>query len=1072
MAEFSKILNWRLKVKKTERSALALILILVIVITTFSSGCITCKRSATTGSGLFSEVTVCENVDPQTSQPLDKTAVFPVDFETIFCAVKLNKAPSNTEIKVQWFDNSNKLLLEKVVKTQGTRYVAFSLQRATDNPFTAGNYAVKLFANGKLQTTVSFVVGSADVYSAKDRGADNPIIDGSEDGGQSQVTPWAEAPVVTLQQVAPNNFDLPAEEMEKTATPGEETIIAEDGMELVIPAGAVSVDTRVVVKEFTESPPLTTPEEAADLPEAVGISRVYDFGPDGTKFSLPVQITIPYDAAVLPPDIDEKNISLAYFNGQNWVAIGGQVDTARHTVSIRTMDFPGIAFMAVATYVGLAVATTVIAGAIYVIEQKAYGWLKGEPTDKGEAYKYVTPEDSVVKSYAEKAQFWAKVDGAYKYYPLSDPLDSTKPNPQLAAIFETFKTQPQALPQLVFGKNQEDKVTYVKGGNTYHPWSMPWRFFWRGMKDECATCANSYTSVFAGFGIPAKSVSGTVINEDGVRAPHVWTEVMFGDEMYYIDNEGLIEPLEKVVQRDKLVRDQMWDKDSQRPYDPAWWLDLPPTYVLAAHVDNPVIKPGSWTTLTVTILPAKLTTVTALPATKITVDGNDKGSTDSGGFFSTEYTMPEDAKGPRTIVVRAPDLGLSKVIEVTAPWIQVTVTPKQVQLPGKVTAAVTVLPKGETPLEVTVFGQAYTGKTNANGSANIGIPVPEQADPGPNTLIVRATDLDVDAEDSFTLAAAIKLDADTLYDTYKQGDALIINVRVSPPRVTAIELEGIADSRCQTDEDGFAFIDRVINKDATPKLYTLRVLAPQFVGVFTDVSFKVIAASTVADSLPLPTIDYFSASPTTITAGETCTLRWSVSNATRVRLDGVDVAATSSRTGTLNSTHTFELMATNAAGLSVNQLVKVTVVAKTTPTTPITPTTPSTPTTPTTPTAPTTPAIGATRQRVEYCSGSSGPIAYKCNEIKLANGDWVLNGIKTYYSCSPSNPIASTETYVNGKANGPKRDYDTNGKLTYASEYVNNVQVKYSIYDTNHNCVMEIGTLTGGTWKKVFPKCP
>ena len=106
----------------------------------------------------LSEATICKSVDSTTMQPIERADVFSPDFDIIYCSAKLSNAPPNTEVKAQWFDNNNQQLLEKAVTADGTRYVAFSIERATPASFTTGNYAVKLFLNGKEQVTVPFKI--------------------------------------------------------------------------------------------------------------------------------------------------------------------------------------------------------------------------------------------------------------------------------------------------------------------------------------------------------------------------------------------------------------------------------------------------------------------------------------------------------------------------------------------------------------------------------------------------------------------------------------------------------------------------------------------------------------------------------------------------------------------------------------------------------------------------------------------------------------------------------------------------------------------------------------------------
>jgi len=85
--------------------------------------------------------------------------------------------------------------------------------------------------------------------------------------------------------------------------PISEMITADDGGEIVtqgasinIPAGALSEDTEITVDVIL----------ATDVPEAENVaSLIYDFGPDGTTFSTPVELTIALNGSV-PSGMEAK----------------------------------------------------------------------------------------------------------------------------------------------------------------------------------------------------------------------------------------------------------------------------------------------------------------------------------------------------------------------------------------------------------------------------------------------------------------------------------------------------------------------------------------------------------------------------------------------------------------------------------------------------------------------------------------------------------------------------------------------------------------------------------------------
>jgi hypothetical protein len=101
-------------------------------------------------------------------------------------------------------------------------------------------------------------------------------------------------------------------------------LIAADGrVRLDVPPGAVSTETTITVDPVT-----TYPE-----PERVVAGTVFDFGPDGTQFANPVQLTIQYDVAGIPTGVAEGDLRLLHRVGDNWVVVpGSSIDVTQHTV--------------------------------------------------------------------------------------------------------------------------------------------------------------------------------------------------------------------------------------------------------------------------------------------------------------------------------------------------------------------------------------------------------------------------------------------------------------------------------------------------------------------------------------------------------------------------------------------------------------------------------------------------------------------------------------------------------------------------------------------------------------------
>ncbi len=118
-----------------------------------------------------------------------------------------------------------------------------------------------------------------------------------------------------------------------TATGG----IVEDisGAKVEIPANAVLRDT---VVRITEVAPAKVPPMPPD--KVLPSQKVWEFEPDGTRFSKPVKITLPY------PDpsgtsIDPTKLRIFYWDPYEvaWLPVGGKVDTANKTVTAEVNHF-------------------------------------------------------------------------------------------------------------------------------------------------------------------------------------------------------------------------------------------------------------------------------------------------------------------------------------------------------------------------------------------------------------------------------------------------------------------------------------------------------------------------------------------------------------------------------------------------------------------------------------------------------------------------------------------------------------------------------------------------------------
>jgi hypothetical protein len=103
---------------------------------------------------------------------------------------------------------------------------------------------------------------------------------------------------------------------------------ADSRADVVIPPGALA------------DPVLVTVEPATSSPAGVLAETAYDFGPDGTLFSIPATVSIAYEPANLPPGTFASDLYLARAAADFWVpAASSTVDSLDYTVSAPVTHF-------------------------------------------------------------------------------------------------------------------------------------------------------------------------------------------------------------------------------------------------------------------------------------------------------------------------------------------------------------------------------------------------------------------------------------------------------------------------------------------------------------------------------------------------------------------------------------------------------------------------------------------------------------------------------------------------------------------------------------------------------------
>ena len=127
----------------------------------------------------------------------------------------------------------------------------------------------------------------------------------------------------------------PLSEKKETVGKSGGTVDLGDGTKVEIPAGALDIDTEIVIKR---QPDYTPAFENTTYLTATGIVR--EFGPAGLVFNKDVTIVIPYDEDELPAGVDEEDLHLYFWDGANWQPVGNEVvDTVNNTITVTVNHF-------------------------------------------------------------------------------------------------------------------------------------------------------------------------------------------------------------------------------------------------------------------------------------------------------------------------------------------------------------------------------------------------------------------------------------------------------------------------------------------------------------------------------------------------------------------------------------------------------------------------------------------------------------------------------------------------------------------------------------------------------------
>lgn len=650
-------------------------------------------------------------------------------------------------------------------------------------------------------------------------------------------------PVAAMKKAAPNDLGLGGITVAETAVPGKGALVFNNGLRLWVPGDAVSTDTAVTVRQYTELPDSLVSEKE-DALEAIAVSGIYDLGPDGVSFAKPVKVTMVYDEELLPPGADENNIGPVYWDGKNWVPLEREIDTETNTVTFMTGSFPGIATVLI---FGLKVAWPVALG-IKAVLVPVIGWsglniarwaIK-DPLYHGKASEYITPNDPVVQKWADMIRL-SPEDNAFGETSMKD----IAANP---ALMQQILTKGHGVFRFYDGNGYKYPV-YQKD---WWPddWQKPADYFNNGMKGDCKNVANAMVSIFRHYGLDAKCVDGYT---GGVR--HGWAELSIGGKVYYIGANAELMPLDDAIEELKLERPAnddgkgfMWDENGQKTYDLDWWDN---SFSITISTDK--TYPGGEVETRFVFKPGRVHNI------QIALEG-------PGNYKADYEAATNEETGLAVITLPIPGSALPGIYKITAndaEWKQTSfttfyvnelrldayVSPETVTWQDSVNVNIQLSHRIITPVILSVLPGNLV--TNVQGIASYSFTVPDDAEPGRHTITVSAPELGIFSEVSYEVAFPALMDVYIAPATAPQGGTITVYISIDPPMATGIQFEGFLGSSA-TGPDGTAAIQLDIPANADPGNYQLTVMAPE-AGLFGFGEYTVTKAINTASPIPSTT---------------------------------------------------------------------------------------------------------------------------------------------------------------------------------------------------------------------------
>lgn len=180
-----------------------------------------CEASFNLSAARLSDPAMSTAIDTTTKAPLEKATIFPADVKTLYATVQIKGAPADTGVKAvfHYLEGNKQQIAEDTVKTEGSRYVSFTLN-PPETGWPVGRYEVEFLLNNEVKEKIGFSIVPA-VGVPVSQGFPNSQKAQDAAPASSQPAPATAAP----SQPAPGAVDPITGQAQPATTvpPGQET---------------------------------------------------------------------------------------------------------------------------------------------------------------------------------------------------------------------------------------------------------------------------------------------------------------------------------------------------------------------------------------------------------------------------------------------------------------------------------------------------------------------------------------------------------------------------------------------------------------------------------------------------------------------------------------------------------------------------------------------------------------------------------------------------------------------------------------------------------------------------------